>query len=168
MNKQGFTLIELIIYVALIGGVVVALTSIALTIMQARSKAAVNQELNASARSGLEYITNAIRESDGVTLGGSVFGSDPGTLELSMPEASLDPTIFSLTADDGQLQVSENGVTTILMPTTVNVTNLEFTNLTGTGRTENIRIEITVEYNGAASQEFVASQSYQTTISVRQ
>ncbi|MDP3971228.1 MAG: prepilin-type N-terminal cleavage/methylation domain-containing protein [bacterium] len=166
--KKGFTLIELLIYVALTSAVVVAFISFSLTMFQARSKAAVHQEINANARFAMEYITDAIRGSSGVNLGGSTFSSDPGVLELSMADVAKNPTVIELTADNGQIQITEGATGPIIvMPTLVSVTNLQFTNLTGNGRVENVRVQMTLQYSGTDSAEYATSQTYQTAVSVR-
>jgi hypothetical protein len=79
------------------------------------------------------------------------------------------PTVFSLSADDGILQIKE-GVQNAVNLTTdeVKVTNLQFTNLSS-GDRENIRIQMTIEYNGSVDDpRYKFTRSWEEAVSVRQ
>ncbi|MFH1661924.1 MAG: hypothetical protein ABIA02_02415 [Candidatus Falkowbacteria bacterium] len=102
--------------------------------------------------------------------GESTFDSDPGVLSLSMADASKNPTIINLTADNGQIQIKEGSTDEVLITSNeVKITNLVFTDLTGTSDKENIRVQITVEFNNLGTDiDYDYSQSLQTSISLRQ
>jgi type II secretory pathway pseudopilin PulG len=170
MNKKGFTLIETIIYIAIIGGIVATFVSFSLSISDSRNKTFVIQEVNANSRLALDLITQKIQASTGVNIGNSTFGSDPGVLELSMADSGLNPTIINLDQDDGVLQIKEGASDPVAIVTDeVKITNLVFTNLTSSSARENIKVEMTFEYNNSNSDvEFNYSRDIRTSVSVRQ
>jgi len=169
MNK-GFTLIELLIYIAIIGGVISVFVIFGLSVNELSSKNYVVQEVHANARMALDLISQKIRAANEVNIGSSVFDSDPGVLSLSMASSAINPTVISLGQDNGVIQITSGSSDPVSITSDeVNVTNLVFTNLTGTGDIENIRVEITLEYNNPSGDVvYEYSQSLQTSVSLRQ
>lgn len=162
--KKGFTLIEVLIYITIIGAVVSGFIIFALSINSSRSKTYVIQEVQANARTALDLISQKIRLAEDVI--NPTEGNSNNSLILDMPNSDPDLT-FSVT--DGILGVAEGaGDPTPITSNKVNVSNLFFTNLAVSGERDNIRIEITVEYEGDGSKEYEHSQSLQTAVSLRQ
>jgi len=167
--QRGFTLIETIIYIAIIGGVIGAFVSFALSVSNSSNKTYAVQEVQANSRVSLDIITKKIQAATGVNTTSSTFDFDPGVLSLSFASSALDPTIIQLNADDGILQIIEGlGDPISITSDEVEVTNLQFTNLTGASNKENIKIDITVEFANAEDVEFKYRQDLQTSVSVRQ
>ena len=85
-----------------------------------------------------------------------------------MVDALVDPTVFSLTGNDGQFQMSEAGGNNVLLTTdNVQVTNLVFTNLTGVDDTGIIQVQFTLEeVNTPGSAYFDYEQTFQTTLRI--
>ena len=169
-SRNGFTLIEMLIYIAIIGVALTSFITFSVSVSNSRNKTYVIQEVQANARVALTTITQKIQSAIGVNTGISTFGSDPGSLSLSMTDAGKNPTIISLDADDGILQITE-GVSGPVAITTneVKVTNLVFFDLTPAGEAPNIKIRVTIEYdNPSGDKEFEHSQELETTVSLRQ
>jgi type II secretory pathway pseudopilin PulG len=168
-SVHGFTLIETIIYIALVGVIVSSMVLLSISVSEVRNKIYSAQEVQGNLRHATDIIAQRIRASTGVTIGNSTFGSDPGVLQLSMKESAKNPTIISLTADNGALQIQEGvGAAVLLTTDDVDVTNLLFTNLTD-GEREHIRIQMTIAYDSDAPDvEYAYSKSITTAVSVRQ
>jgi prepilin-type N-terminal cleavage/methylation domain-containing protein len=169
MNK-GFTLVELLIYIAIIGMVMTTFLYFGMTIFDYRNKSNVVQEVQAKERLALSLMSQKIRGAKDVNIASSTFNVDPGVLSLKMDDSSKSPTIFSLTKADGSLQISEGGTgTTTITSNNALVTNLIFTNLTATsGIADDIGINITIKYNGSSQDvENSYSDSAETAVSVR-
>lgn len=168
-RPNGFTLIETIIYIGIIGLVISSFVFFSLTISNSRAKTYVTQETQANGRDAIEAITRKIRSASGINSGDSVFSSDPGSLSLVMPEAAKNPTLINLSQDNGVLRIKEGGADFIpVVSDEVKITNLVFTDLTPPGGPGNIKIEMTVEYNGSGQDvNYSASQSLETTVSLR-
>jgi Tfp pilus assembly protein PilW len=167
--RQGFTLIETLIYLSVVGGIIATFVSFSFVVQDARTKTLVISEVQANGRFALDVISQRIRAATGVNTGSSTFDSDPGTLSLAMAESSVNPTVFNLSADNGTLQITEGvGSAVELTSDDAQVTNLTFTNLTD-GDREHIRVQMTIGYtNTSGSKPFTYTQDIQTSVSVRQ
>ncbi|PIT92169.1 MAG: hypothetical protein COU08_03740 [Candidatus Harrisonbacteria bacterium CG10_big_fil_rev_8_21_14_0_10_42_17] len=166
-KSEGFTLIEVLIYVAIIGSVVSSFLLFNLSILNSGSKSYATQEVNGNLRIALDIVGERIRAAEGVTVSNSVFDTNPGTLSLVMSDGAKNPTVFDVSG--GILRITE-GVDDPINITTdeVNLTNVVFTNLTASSSRENIRIEITGGLRNAADANTSYTNSIQTTVSVRQ
>jgi prepilin-type N-terminal cleavage/methylation domain-containing protein len=167
MQSRGFTLIEIIIYVAIITIVTTTFVNFSTSASEARSKSYAVTEVQSNARIAMNTIVERIRASISVNTSTSVFGVDPGSISLQMASSSLNPTIISLDADDGIMQMTE-GVASPLSITSdeVKITKLEFTLLGNSTKRQNIRIEMEVEYN-SNDVTFKYTQALRSSISIR-
>ncbi|MFC1595128.1 type II secretion system protein J [Patescibacteria group bacterium] len=168
--QEGFTLIETLIYIAIIGMVVSSFVVFSISVSNSRNKTYVVQEVQANARTALDIMSQKIRASTGVNTGSSTFGSDPGVLSLSMADGARNPTVFDLNQNDGVLRITEGVSSAVpIVSDEVKITNLVFLDLTSDGSfRENIRINMTVEYdNPSGDKEFEYSQTLQTAIGIR-
>ena len=170
MNNKGFTFIETLVYIAIIGMVVVSFVMFALSISNTRNKNYVIQEVQANARTAQGIINQKIRAATGINTESSTFGSDPGVLSLSMADSAKNPTIINLDQDNGILRITEGlSDPVVIVSNKVKITNLVFTDLTSADSRGNIRIQMTVEYNTSLSDiKYRYSQSLQTAVSLRQ
>ncbi len=166
--QRGFTLIETILYILIIGMILSTLGLFLNHLLQARAKTLASSDLITAARTIQDVLGHAARAAEGINTSTSTFGSDPGILSLNMVEVGVDPTVFSLTGADGQLQVSEAGGGNILLTTDeVAITNLVFTNLTGDDDTGIIQVQFTLEaVNTSGSAYFDYEQSFETTLRI--
>jgi prepilin-type N-terminal cleavage/methylation domain-containing protein len=169
-DKNGFTLVELLIYIAIIGMVMTTFVYFGMTIFDYRNKSNAAQEVQANERMALSLMSQKIRGAKDVNIASSTFNSDPGVLSLVMDDISKNPTIFSLTKADGSLQIAEGGTsTTTVTSKNVLITNLVFTNLTATsGIAEDIGINMTMQYNNTSQDvKNNYSDSLETAVSIR-
>lgn len=168
-SKKGFTLIEAIIYIGIIGLFLATMVRFVFSIGGIKNKVYAQQEVQANTRIALETISQRIKSADGINFGFSTFDTDPGVLSLSTTSVAADPMVISLSQDDGVLQLSEGvGSPVNVTSNEVKVTNLVFTNLTATSTKPHIRVEFTVEYTNDGDNSFRYSQSVQSAISLRQ
>lgn len=122
--KRGFTLIEILIYLLIIGGVVASFVAFTIGVGNSSAKNYVVQEVHGNTRTGLGLITSRIRAATGVQAGSSTFGTDPGVLSLVMADSAKNPTVISLSGDDGVLQIIEGtGSAVAITSDEVKVTN---------------------------------------------
>ena len=167
-NGAGFTLIETLIYLAIVAVAVGSFVVFSISVSGSRNKTFVIQEVQANARTAIQIMSQKIRAAEGINTAASTFGVDPGVLSLAVSDISKDPTVFELDQDDGILRITEGTASpVVLVSDEVKITNLVFTNLTSGGK-GNIRIELTVEYNNDAGDiGFSHSQSIQTSVGLR-
>lgn len=168
MQQKGFTLLELILYIAIVSVVLLSFTTFALRFAHASAKARVVGEVEYNAKLVQDRMIDAIRHAEAVNDGASTFGSDPGVLSLDMVDAGEDPTVFSLTSDDGSFQVNIAGAGDVpITSDRVQITNLFFTDLTTDDELGVIQVQYTVTaVSPTNSPLFEYEQSYQTTLRI--
>ena len=168
MNKRGFTFIETLIYIAIIGAVLTAFVNFILAVSASRNKSYTEQEVNANLRTALSVISHKIKSASGVNLGASIFGLNPGVLSLVMTSSTLNPTIISVVSSTGRLQITEGaGAAQYLTSERVRVSNLLFTNLTGDSTQSNIGVDFTIIYASSPDSNYSFTKSWQTTVGMR-
>ncbi len=169
-NIHGFTLVEVLIYIAIIGLVMTSFLYFGTAIFDYRNKSYVVQEVQANERLALGLISQKIRGAKDVNIASSTFNTDPGVLSLVMDNSSKNPTVIKLNQNDGVLQITEgNATATALTVQKVKITNLAFTNLTATSSIDDdIGINLTAQYNNANQDvKYNYSDSVETAVSLR-
>lgn len=167
-STRGFTLIETMLYIVIVAMVLSTLSFFLLQILGTREKTRSISEVVASAELIQARLSEAIRHASAIRTLESTFGTDPGILSLTMVDGARSPTVFSLTANDGQFQISEAGAPAVTVtPQAVRISNLVFTNLTTPTDTGIIQVqftaEVTSQYN---TRVFSYDQSFQTTLRI--
>lgn len=168
--SKGFTLVELLIYLAIVSVALTAMVRFSLVMTDARNKNFVIQEVQANSRNAILEISRIIKDSTDVNVPGSEWDIDPGELRLTRNDSLLSPTIIRLDGDNGNLEIVEGLNPPVrLTSNKVRVSNLVFSNFSGDNQRETIKVELTVEYNNSTNDvDFDYSQSLQTSVGLRQ
>ncbi|MFH1089110.1 MAG: prepilin-type N-terminal cleavage/methylation domain-containing protein [Candidatus Uhrbacteria bacterium] len=163
-NNRGFTLIEMIIYIAIIGVIISGFVSYSLSLSSVRSKNHSMVAVQANGRVALEVITEKVHGAQAILT--PVAGVSSNQLILDMPGANPDITFL---VTDGVLTMQETGSSAVVITDNLtSVSNLLFTNLAASGERSNVQVEITLGYNVTANNvEFGYSKSYRTAVSPR-
>lgn len=166
-TKKGFTLIELVIYVATFAIVITLVTLFVFNLIRAQTKTRIIKEVSESAGRAMELILWEIRNAEDVYLSTSSFDSHPGQLSLladqNTPDNEDTTYLDFYLNQDGLLCIKREGSDPEpLVPENIRVTNLVFTHLT-VNEVESIRIELSVAYNSPSSN--IAYQATTTLIS---
>lgn len=145
--KKAFTLIELLIYLALVALFLTAATTSMWDIILGHTKSSVEQEVQENLRFASYRLGFEIRNADSIGAAsdfGTNLAADSGlTLSLNSP-APNNPTEFRVSG--GILQIRQGaGDWTALTGSAVEVANLVFTDLTDSD-SENIKFTVTVKY----------------------
>lgn len=164
MKNQGFTLIEFLIYAAIIGAILVLMTGFLWNIISGNIKETAYQEVQQNGRFALTKITQEIKKATAIN--NPLPGSSSNTLSLTMADANLNPTIFEVIG--GKLEITQGGQGPYeLSSDQVAVSNLQFTNLSYQNTPGTIRIEITIEHlNPRGTNEYQASIDLKSTVSL--
>ncbi|MBT5808682.1 type II secretion system protein [Candidatus Uhrbacteria bacterium] len=168
MRQDGFTLVETLLYILLMGIVLVGISGFVLNLFEIRAKTQAASEVAFNARLIQDRLTDSMRHAEGVNTGASTFAADPGVLSINMVAGADDPHVYSLTADDGQFQISEAGGGAVSITTDdVSVSNLVFTNLTSADDVAVVQVQFTIEtVNDSDVSFFDYAESFQTTLRV--
>ena len=144
--RKGLSLIEIILYVALLGLLLVAVVNLTLTIATVYAKARVVRAVNQQAVAGMERMVREIRLAHGIDNAASTFGTHPGVIELDTIVSPTDTTVttrrFLLS---GSILALEEGLSpAVALTNRVDVTNLVFHDIdTGASGRRAVRIEMT-------------------------
>ena len=162
-NEEGFTLIEMIIYIAILGLVITSFTSFVYSVTRTRSKAVAIEEVSSNGRVALNIIKQSMRSSDDVVT--PTEGNVDTSLTLDMP-GTVDNSLYSVS---GGILYETIGANPSVAVTTndVIVSNLQFTNVTKPGKKENIQVSFTVTYANPLAVGFSYTKNFQTSISQR-
>lgn len=150
--KRGFTLIEILIYITIVAGILVAATTFAWNIIDSKTKTQARQAVDAHALIIMEKLSQSIRAAQSIDPSSSfnVNLADPGSsgqkLSLTMQDAAQNPTQFDVT--NGVLRITQGaGQPEVLSSNLVRITSLTFQNLSSPNtKTAHIGINITIEY----------------------
>lgn len=161
--SKAFTLIEVLIYIAIIGLMASSFIFFSLAVSNSRFKNYAVQEVQANSRVALDLIAQKIRLAEDVIV--PVEGDSSGVLILDMPDPEANLT-FSI--NDGVLVLAKGTADPVSITSDeVNVSSLIFTNVTESGKRENIKVEIMIEYRQGENKEYQFSQSSETAVSLR-
>lgn len=164
--EKGFTLIEMILYVAIIAIFVTSLTSFAWDAIYARVKSYTHQEVNQNLRLASKRILLEIRNASGIN---EPVG--PSSLSLAMNDINRNPTVIDVSG--GRLRVGwgSSGPCPVSSPCNltsnlVNITNLTFTDLSVLPDSINIKFSLTVQSTGDR-QEYQKTETYESSAELR-
>lgn len=165
-RQNGYTLIELLLYIAITGLVLTAAVFFMMTTLDVRAKSQSVTEVNDQATYIMDYITRRVRNADSISLPSS--GSSAQSVTLSMPNVATSPTVFSLSGT--ALMVREgSGSAVPLTNSRVKVDSITFTNLSADGTSGNLRIRLTLSYvNPSGRSQYEYRQQFVTSAEVRQ
>jgi len=146
VTKRGFTLVEMVVYVAVIAVIFAVVVNTILSVSSAWGNARVKRNLMQQGGATMERILREIRLADSVNVGGSTLGVHPGILELATIQSPSDETALtrSFLLSSTTLMMSENSVNTPLT-SGVDITNLIFYKITNGNISEGVRVMLTVE-----------------------
>lgn len=169
MRKNGFTLIELIIYAALAGIFLTGVTYFAIGLLNGQAKTLVEQEVNDNLRGAMRRIEFEIRNAQDINTATS---SD---LCLKMINATYNPTRIYLSS--GKVRIAWGGGTTNctamandaqLTSNLVIVNSLTFNNYGNGTTSKNISFRLDISYNSlSGGQQWVKNQNYTTDAELR-
>jgi len=147
--RRGFTLVETLISLAIIGAVATALGLYGISVSSARAKAMVTSEVQSNARFALDLIQREIRSAANANVS-------------ALDRLELDSAATVIDLDAGRLRITKGASSNYVTASDVRLTILRFTNLADPmSIRENIKIEMTVEYTGdnPYSYSIISAQS---------
>lgn len=157
---RGFTLIEFIVYVAIIGVMSAIMTGFLWNMILGNVKETSYQEVQQNARFALAKITQETKKATGII--SPVAGASSTSLSLSMAAGT---TTFNVA--EQKLRITQDASSSDLTSEQVIVSNLQFTNLSYPDTPGTIRIEMTIDHvNPDNRVEYEASIDLKSTISL--
>lgn len=141
-NKiNGFTLVEVIIYVAIFSIFVGSLASFSNLINSSRTNNQITLEVNNQGNQAVRVITQSIRNATAIN--SPTVGTNSSSLSINTTTPSKNPTVFSVSG--GILYITEGvSAQVALTNNKVSVQNLSFNNLSKPSTSGSIQIRFTL------------------------
>lgn len=163
-TTQAFTLVELIVYVAILAVVTVLAIQSTLTMTRAFADLRVSRDLNSSAAALFERITRDVRSAEGVDAAQSALGAHPGVLMLNTTDVGGTATTIEYYVESNLVKIRENGVAQgAIMGSHTTIDNFVVRQLTN-ATAEAVRVEATIT---ASRGNITKTRNFYTTIVVR-
>lgn len=164
-RRRAFTIIELLLYIALVSVLLLSLSAFWANTIQSRIKTQTISEVDEVGTQAMNLITQSIRNADSVTT--PAVGTSGAGLTLTMATAGVNPTVFDLSS--GVIRVTEGATPAVnIISDKLAITNLSFQNLSGVGSPGVVRVSFTVTYkNTSGRNEYDYSKTFYNTASVR-
>ena len=153
-NNSGFTLIEVLLYIAIFSSIIMVIVALAINSIAERQKNEVFTAVNYQGEAAMEIIEQDIHEASSIASPNS--GVAASAIELNIARRPLyNPTIFS-TYNDGStnhLEISQGSpsVNTYLTNSYVSISNLSFTNEGLSGTNGSIQISFSLSYKSTST-----------------
>lgn len=164
-NHTGYTLIELLLYVALLGILLSGVAALFGAVGDARVKNQTITEVNDQGRFAIDYMTRTVRNATSITV--PALGATGASLSLVVPTGSLSPTVFSIS--NGVLQVQEGSNAAVALTSSdVVVSNLTVKNVSRSGTSGVVQISLTLDQPGTSTQnQYDYQRTFTTSAGVR-
>lgn len=142
--RSGFTLVEMIIYIAFFATLSVLALDSTLLVMKSFYNIRLSQNINQSATVGLERMSREIRNAYEIDTINSTFGTTPGRLTLKTKDSTGVNTTIEFYVSGSQLAIKEGGVDKgSLMTKNAVLTNLVFRQIANPN-SRAVKIEMTI------------------------
>jgi len=166
-NKSGFTLIELVIYIAIFATILLLVTGFLWMIILGNIKETAYQEVQQNGRFAMTKINQEIKKATGIN--SPLSGEPPSnSLSLEMADPNLTPTIFDLS--DGKLRIKQGTNHSYYLTSDqviINNNSLQFTNNSYVNTPGIIQIKMGISHiNPGNRREYQASANFQTSVSL--
>lgn len=158
-------LIEIIIYITILAIVLVMMIGFSWDIFQGNSKTSSYREVQQNAYFAMDAITRKIQAASGIN--NPTPGNSSNSLSLKMSDINLDPTIFDLVDNNLRITWGSDGPYQ-LNSGQAKITNLNFTNLSASGKPATIKIEMAISHlNPENRNEYQAILNLKSAASLR-
>ncbi len=164
--QKGFTLVEMILYVAICSILMVTISVFLSFLLDARIRSQAITEVNQQGFQVLSLVTQTIR--NGRSIETPTIGTSSSTLSVTTGDVLLNPTIFTTTS--GRVQIKEGSKNPIpLTNSRVTVSDIRFENVSSVSSIEKIiRISFTMSYvNLGGKSEYSFTKTFTGSATLR-
>jgi type II secretory pathway pseudopilin PulG len=138
-KKQGFSLLESLIYIAILSTMTVLVVNVLLITSRSYNSLKISRNINNSIITSMERMTRDIKSASDIVTAESTFDTDSGRLTV---QSSATITEFYLS--DGVLRVKENNIDIGPLTQQVSLIDSLTFRLFDSGTTKGVRIEMTM------------------------
>jgi len=176
LNKKGFTLVETIIYIAIVSVFLWAALGFFWQMKQAETKGDIMREVKENMAQAAEQFRQTVRNAEDMNEGVSQFGVNPGVLSLVYPGGSRVFDTYTKNVTMGgesvavqKLRLTYGGESYDLTSDRVDVSQFLLTNVTQAGGPDAVQFEFQLSsLNPGGDPDYDALLTTQLTAHVRQ
>ena len=161
-KSGGYSLIELVIYLAIFIGISVVIIHSLVSIMRTYATAESYRRLQNNGELAMERIVREVRQANSITAGASTFDTSPGTLSIASTDEDSVNHIIVFDVADGALRMTDNADSGNLTSSEVVVSSLLFRNISTAGG-GGVKIELVLSTANGHS----ASAPFYSTVMLR-
>ncbi|MFZ4631710.1 MAG: PulJ/GspJ family protein [Patescibacteria group bacterium] len=164
-NKQGFTLVELLLYVSIMGTLVLTISSFMNAVSQAKEKNQIISEIEQQGINITQLLNQNIKAAANITA--PLPGVSGSSLTLSFSDASRNPTVFKLVGSGLMINLA-GGSDIALTNSKVTVTNFLCANYGKTGAPDSINCRFTLSaVDSFGRSEYSYTKNFNMSVSHR-
>lgn len=163
-KNQGFTLMEIMIYLAIVSFFVVAVTTLAWDVVADKTKNDSLAEVNDNSGIIVEYLKKSVKSAKQI-----VSPAEKGQNQTSLNLLMNDDTTTLINTVNNRLQITEGSNNPVYLSSSrVLITNLNIINLTKENTAGNLRIQFDIALdNPSGRSEYNVSNHIDTSFSLR-
>lgn len=171
-TQRGFTLVEMVIYVALLGIVMSAAVLFVFNLMNTYTRYRVEREVATNVRLAMDYVIRETKTANRIYTPTSRFDSHPGQLSLES-SASLPvdetSTFLDFYVDNGKLYMKRESQSPFpITSDRVAVNNLVFRYTSPTSTAQIVQVDLTVDFRAPSNKsQYQYSASLTSSASIR-
>lgn len=163
-NNKGMTLVELILYIAILSVFIGGAINFSWDVIYGRIKSNTQRTLSQNLRIVSKRMAYEIRNATAISIPNS------STISLVMADSERNPTVFDLSGGRVRIGYGSSGPCPTTSPcflssNELTISNLTFTNLS-TGTSTNVQVSITGSTTGS-SDEYQGTETYRTSVELR-
>lgn len=161
---RGFTLIEMVVYVAIFGVISILAMQAMFVVTRAFTDLRVSRDLNSSGTALLERMTRDIRGAYDIDTAQSTFAATPGRLTLDTKDAAGVATTVEFYVENGVVKIKEGGVAQgAIMTTSTQISSFIVRQITGS-LSKAVKVEVVLT---ASRGDITRTRNFYTTATLR-
>lgn len=165
-KNSGFTLIETILYFAILSIIILSMSYFIYLVLQTKIKNQTIAEVEQNGNQIMELTLQTIRNSSDIN--SPAQGTSATSTSLAVPNPGDSPTLFELSGNAIRMKKGPGAYVT-LTSSRVNASAVAFSNLSKTGTFGNIKVQFTLNYvNTSGRNEYNYTKTFYGTASLRQ
>lgn len=162
--QRGFTLVEMVVYAAILGIIAVLSISSMFAMTRAFTDLRVSRDLNSSATALFERLTRDIRGAYDIDAAQSTFGTHPGQLMLNTKDSGGVNTTVEYYVTGNRVYIREGGVDQGSIMTTGTTVSSFIVRQLSNINTKAVKVEATIS---ASRGDITKTRNFYTTVVLR-
>jgi prepilin-type N-terminal cleavage/methylation domain-containing protein len=152
--RKGFSLIEMVIYIAILSVVFTVVVNIILSLTRSYSLLRTTRDINTGILVGFETMTREVKAADSVDGAGSTLGAHPGVLKLNTTANGSSSSVEFYLSSTTLMMKRDGVVQGPLTGSGVSVTNLLFRQITASS-SQAIKMDMTLQVEAGSTTKTI-------------